>query len=295
VKVLLIFNPQAGNGRARRLLPEVEQAFAESAIDLEVRQTRSRGHGMSLVADTDLSGFDGLAAAGGDGTLFEVVNGWMRNRGEKKPPIGVLPVGTGNAFSRDLDLKTGEWQKGIEMIAAGRTRRIDLGCFRAACGEYYFINILGLGFVSDVTESAAKLKVLGNLAYTLGVLHRTLVLRTHELTIEVDGRRLRRENLFMEISNSRYTADFLMAPDASLDDGLLDVTLAGKVTRRRLLRLFPKVFTGEHVHVDEVETFKASKLKVSAEPEKVLTPDGEILGSTPLEVECIPQALSVFV
>ena len=85
-----------------------------------------------------------------------------------------------------------------------------------------------------------------------------------------------------------------MAPSASIDDGLLDVTLLGKASRSRLLTCFPKIFTGEHIHLEEVETFKARKIRIVTEQAKVLAPDGEIFGSTPVEVECLHRAIEVF-
>ena len=85
-----------------------------------------------------------------------------------------------------------------------------------------------------------------------------------------------------------------MAPDAKNDDGFLDVTLLGKITRRRLLKLFPTVFTGEHVKENEVETFKAKKIKINTDIKKILTPDGELIGSTPVEIECMHQAVEIF-
>ena len=103
-----------------------------------------------------------------------------------------------------------------------------------------------------------------------------------------------RENIFVEISNTRYTSNFFMAPTAEIDDGLLDVTLLGKANRRQLLKAFPKVFTGEHVNLDIVETFKAKHIKIATDIPKILTPDGEIMGETPLEVECLKKAVEIF-
>ena len=138
------------------------------------------------------------------------------------------------------------------------------------------------------------MKILGNGAYTLGVVYRTAFLDTFHLRLELDGRTIERDTTFVEISNSRYTADFLMAPDASVDDGLLDITLLGKISRRRLLRLFPSVFRGEHILYDEVETFTAHRITVVNEHPKALSPDGELIGATPAEVTCLHRALEVF-
>ena len=85
-----------------------------------------------------------------------------------------------------------------------------------------------------------------------------------------------------------------MAPEAKIDDGLLDVTLLGKLSRRRLLHCFPKLFTGEHVFLEEVETFQAKHISITTDIPKVLTPDGELVGITPVEVECLHQAVEVF-
>lgn len=294
MKVLAIFNPQAGHGRAGRLRSDIHRSLERFGLDAEIRETTGPGHATEIVAAADLASWDGVLACGGDGTLFEVLNGCFANPAGPTIPIGVVPIGTGNAFSRDLDLATGELDRALERVAGGRTRRVDVGHCRAGDREFHFLNILGLGFVSDVTCTAARLKTLGNISYTLGVIYRTLFLGTTALRLRLDDVEIEREAIFVEISNSRYTADFLMAPEAEIDDGLLDVTLLGKTSRTRLLRLFPTVFTGEHVRYPEVETFRARHIEIVSAVPKQLTPDGEILGTTPAEIRCLPRAVSVF-
>lgn len=142
--------------------------------------------------------------------------------------------------------------------------------------------------------TAVRLKALGSASYTVGVVYQTAFLSTFGLELELDGEVIKREATFLEISNSRYTADFLMAPAARIDDGLLDITILGRITRRRLLKLFPTVFRGEHTRYDEVETFTARSIRIATEHPKILTPDGEIIGSTPAEVRCLHRALEVF-
>ncbi len=294
MKILLIYNPKAAHGRAKKILPEVESEFVKRGINFDLRLTDYPEHATAIVKETDLKAYDGLVAAGGDGTLFEVVNGLMKNRGSRIP-LGVLPVGTGNAFARDIFQDTSQWREAIDAIARNAPRKVDVGKFTSHGEEYYYLNILGLGFVADVGDTARKLKALGNISYTYGVLYQTLFLHAHALKIEIDGKLLERENIFVEISNTRYTSNFLMAPAAKIDDGLLDVTLLGKLTRRRLLQAFPKIFTGEHVHLPEIETFQAKQIRIETDPPKILTPDGELLGITPVEVECLHQAIEVYV
>jgi len=294
LKILLIYNPYASHKRAKKILPQVEALFAEEKIEFDLRLTDYPEHAIEIVREADFENYEGLVAAGGDGTLFEVVNGYFQNPSKRRIPLGVLPTGTGNAFARDLNLDASRWSEAVEVIRHNRPRKVDVGHFRSHGQDYYYLNIMGLGFVADVTNTARRLKLFGNIAYTFGVFYQTVFLKTHRLTIQIDGKTLERENIFVEISNTRYTSNFLMAPRAKIDDGLLDVTLLGKLSRRKLLQSFPKIFTGEHVTLDEVETFQAKKIRIKTDIPKVLTPDGEIVGITPVEVECLHQAIEIF-
>jgi diacylglycerol kinase (ATP) len=295
MNLLLICNPQAAHGKAGPLIETIRNRFSERGVATDLRITERPGHAAGIAAEADFSRYDGLAAAGGDGTLFETVNGYFRNHSLKRIPLGILPVGTGNAFGRDLGLKTMGWEKAVDAISAGRRKPVDVGRTRSDDGITYWINIVGLGFVADVVQTASRLKWIGNLSYTLGVFHRTLALGTFRLKITADAKVLEREALFVEVSNTRYTSNFLMAPTAELDDGFFDVTILGPMSRRRLLSAFPKIFTGEHVRLPEVETFKAARIRIETEKPKVLTPDGELTGFTPVTIECMPRALEVFV
>ncbi len=295
MKILLLFNPHAAYGRAAKLLPEILKRFEEKEIEVELLKTEARGHACQLAADADLSAYDGLIAAGGDGTLYEVINGYYRNDSPEKIPLGVLPTGTGNAFARELDLQASDWEKAIDIISVQKKKKIDVGHYLCEGKDFYYLNILGLGFVSDVSSIAQKFKIFGNTAYTLGVLYQLIFLKTHHLKMEIDGRSIERENIFVEISNTRYTGtSFLMAPQAEIDDGYLDITLLDKKTRRGILKIFPTIFDGSHVEKEGVETFRARHLKIETEPIKILTPDGELTGQTPIEVHCLPQDVEIF-
>ena len=294
MKLLLVANPSAGHGRGGRLLTEIGNICRDLGLQVDTRLTERSGHATEIIEAEDLTRFGGIVATGGDGTVFEAVNGLFRNPAGPAIPFGVLPVGTGNSFSRDLGLERGQVRQALELVAGGATRKVDVGRCRTGNRDLYYLNILGLGFVSDVTATAARLKALGNASYTIGVVYRTAFLGTSRLELELDGKVIEREATFLEISNSRYTADFLMAPEAEIDDGLLDITLLGKISRRRLLRLFPTVFRGEHIRYPEVETFTARNIKIVSEQPKILSPDGELIGTTPAEVTCLHRALDVF-
>jgi len=295
LKLLIIYNPHAGHGRARKLLAKVKQYLDQASLDYQIQLTECQGHGREIAENADFSLYHGIIASGGDGTVFEVLNGYQRNPSTTKPPMGIIPNGTGNAFARDMGYQPGDWKKGIDTIITESKRTIDIGKITTAKESHFFINIVGFGFISDVNEDSIKYKRLGSFAYILSVFTALFRLKSYPLKIEIDGKMLHRDNTFVEISNSRYTGTtFLMAPQAELDDGFLDVTLLNKVTRRRILKVFPTIFSGKHGNFDEVEVFKAKKIKVLGPKKMKLSPDGELLAETPFEVACLKQELLIF-
>jgi len=295
MKLLLIYNPQAGFGRAKKLLPEVKKYLSEKNISAELIVTTAKRHGQEVIRSANFDEYDGLISCGGDGTMFELLNGYYQNKSQKRPLIGLIPTGTGNSFARELDLYKKDWKQAIDIIANGNTKKVDVGRFRTNGETYYFLNIIGFGFVSDVNKSAQYIKVFGNMAYILGVFYQLVFLRPYKIKMETGNGTIERENLFVEVSNSTYTGTtFLMAPNAEIDDGLCDVTLLGKVSRRRLLKIFPTIFDGTHINQPEVETFKVKKVVFESSIPKILTPDGELLGSTPLEIECLKQDIEMY-
>lgn len=295
MKLLVIYNHYAANNSSTNYKEILSDEFEKSGFDYQIIDTGNAEHAIKTVHHADFSNYDAIAAVGGDGTLFNVVNGYILNSSSKRLPIGVIPLGTGNAFARDLGIESKNIKNAVKAIKNGQRKRVDIGKFETDENEYYFVNIIGLGFVTDVAQTAHNLKIFGGFSYTLGVLYHTLHLKPFDVTIEHDDKITKRAASFIEISNTRYTGkDFLMAPDAKIDDGLFDITIMNKSSRLKLLSGLPKIFKGKHVLMDEVETIKARSIKISTQSPKVLTPDGEIFGSTPLKIECLPQLIEFF-
>ncbi|TQV88121.1 diacylglycerol/lipid kinase family protein [Aliikangiella coralliicola] len=295
MKLLVIYNPQAGNGRAKILLPQVRQYLNEKGLDAELLLTDRPAHAVELVAESDLSRYDGLIASGGDGTLFEVVNGYYQCNSEKKPPIGLIPNGTGNAFMKELQLQKSDWRKAIDIIASNHSRPLDVGRFVSQNQTHHFLNIVGMGFVTDVAQAAIPLKWMGNAAYTVATLQKLINLKAQKMVLEIDGKTIERDGVFVEVANSRYTGTtFLMAPKAELDDGLLDVVLLNNVSRLKLLRLFTSIYDGSHIKYPEIEYLQVKKVKVIEENPGMLIPDGEVMGRTPVEFECLHKDIEFF-
>ena len=292
MKILIIYNPQAGNGRARSLLPKVTEYVQQQGLDADIVCTEYSGHAVELAAVADLDKYEALIASGGDGTLFEVVNGYYKNPCRNKPPIGLIPNGTGNAFMKELKLLQTDWKKAVDIICQNHRRTIDVGKFTSEGNQYYFLNIVGMGFVTDIAEASVPLKWMGNTAYTFATLFKLISLKSQKLHIELDDEILEVDGVFVEVANSTYTGTtFYIAPEAEIDDGLLDVIILRNISRLRLLRLFTSIYDGSHINYPEVEYIKAKKIKVIEEKPGKLIPDGEILGSTPVEIECLQQDL----
>jgi YegS/Rv2252/BmrU family lipid kinase len=293
MKLLMLTNPLAGRKQGQAVAEKSLALFRQHGITVETIYSEYPGH-LTGIAEREVKGeWDGIVALGGDGTLFEVINGMMQGNPDLPIPLGVLPAGTGNSFSRDLDIKT--HADAMDKIIAGATRPVDLGQCTCADRSFVFINILGFGFVADVAQKAYSYRQYGALNYVIGVFIITRNLTSYPLEFEIDGRAYQRDNIFVEISNSRKTGgDMIMAPDAKIDDGLLDVVILNKVSRLRLLSALPKIFMGTHLRMKEVEHFTGKTMTFRTEPAKVLTPDGEMVGTTPISVTVLPGKIRVF-
>lgn len=295
MKLLIILNPNAGHGRSAKKLTDIKALLNKKGITATIKTSTHPGHGTKLASNSDLERYDGLVAAGGDGTLFEVLNGLYQHPKEKRIPLGLLPIGTGNAFARDLGLAPFDLPQAIEKLSRAQTRSIDVGKVETSSASYYFLNILSLGFAVDASQTAQNFKFLGNTAYTLGTLWQTLKLRSYPLVLNIDDKTIEQDNIFLTISNSRYTGThFLIAPDASCEDGLFDLTLLRKLPRHRLLKLFPTIYDGKHVMHKEIETYQASDIHIQSPAGMLLGPDGEFLGRTPAKITCLHQDLEFF-
>jgi diacylglycerol kinase (ATP) len=291
-RALLLLNPKAGGGRAAGLRADIERTLRAGGLELQVFSSHATGSIREWLAAAALEEFAAVIAAGGDGTLFETLNGLLAHPRESRPPLGVLPIGTGNAFARDLGLQPGDWQRACALIARSEERYFDVGRVDCAGGPHFFLNVAGMGFVVDAGLTARKLKRIGRASYTLAALLQTGRLPSHPLRMEADSQPIEQDNLFVEISNSRYTGtSFLMAPLAKLDDGLLDLTLVRKLPRSRLLRLFPTIYSGAHVDYPEVTTLQGRHFTILEPRGYRMMIDGEFAGSIPAEISCLPGEL----
>ncbi len=294
MRLWVVVNPSSGHGDGQKRAPEAVQKLRDCGVELDVVVSQHPQHVYELTHQFEPANYHGAVAVGGDGTLFELINGLMRTHGRIPFPIGQIPVGTGNSLARDLFPDS--LNSAVEAICAGRTKPLDVIRYTTQNSEAYFTNIMGVGFVSDINARAFRFQWMGMTAYALATLLEIARPRFAHTRIWVDGAEVLNEpTLFAEICNSRYTGgNMLMAPNAKIDDGLFDLVVCLPMKRLRLLRSFPKIFSGTHLELPEVRFFRGKRARIETEPPKRLSPDGEVFDETPVELECLPGFVEVF-
>jgi len=291
-KVTLIVNPNSGRGSGARHAPAIVKELHRLGVDAEMRLTRAPRHAIDLVVEAVRGGAREVLVAGGDGTIFEAVNG-MRRAGDPTVKLGIIPIGTGNDFVKMLALT--DWRTACARIAAGATREVDLG----RCGEWCFANGVGIGFDAQVAHLANQIGWLtGTPVYALALI-KALVLhhRTPAVRIQHDGTTVDLRITLIAIANGRcYGGAFVVAPNAALDDGLLELVVAAAMSRTGVLGLVPKVLKGAHLDHPAVTHHRVGRVVVSSDEPLVVHADGEILAldAREVEVELLPKAITIY-
>ena len=290
---VIIVNEAAGGGRGARSAAAQLDAYA-TAVNAARWVTDGPGHATELARKAAQQQARLVVAAGGDGTVFEVVNGLLDGGQQATPALGLLPIGTGNSFVRDLGLQRIE--DAVDALKRGETRQVDAVRLTHADGVLYYINLLSIGFSAHAGAlTNRRYKGLGTVGYILAVLQSLLTLRTERVPHRCDDGGLNEEpHTLVSFSNSRYTGgDMMMAPAANVSDGLLDVVRIGTMGRRRFLFSFPRIFAGTHPDMPEVSVEQAHKVVFPDPVQRPLMIDGEVLDLVLKELEVIPGALSV--
>ncbi|HEY9738679.1 MAG TPA: methylglyoxal synthase [Trichocoleus sp.] len=288
----LIFNPIAGQGNPNNDLSLIRRLL-EPQIQLNVVCTEP-GVSPSAQAKAALEvGTDLIIASGGDGTVSAVAEAVM----ETDIPLGIIPRGTANAFSVALGIPT-NIQGACETILAGNTIKVD----GARCNGQPMILLTGIGFEAGFVERANRdLKNrLGPLAYLLAGVQQFNEGEIFQAFIQLDGKETEVQSGAITIANAAPATSVLAQGFGQVvfDDGLLDVTIATSQTRLQsfnaLTSLFASALVNSPTNREDIICLRTSKIKVATDPPQKVAVDGEIVGTTPIEVECIPQGLTVF-
>ena len=283
----LIVNPSAGRGRAARLLPSVEAALRARGMAFRVERTHSLAHAREL-ARSALAAGEVAAGMGGDGLLGAIAGELRGTDGV----LGVVPGGRGNDFARKLGIGT-DAELACDVLAAGRERAIDV----ADAGGQTFLGIASAGLDSDVQDIANATRVpLGELIYVYATLRALRGWRHARWQVVVDGAAQSFTGYSVAVANTGvFGGGMYLVPDASLDDGLLDVVLTRDCSKRRYLANLPKVFKGTHVTCEELTFLRGREIAFHADRPYRAYADGDPIADLPVTITVVPRALKVLV
>lgn len=298
--VCLLVNPAAGGGRAGRALAGVLGALrADHGLDVRCEQTRDLAHARELAREAARRG-ETVVCLSGDGMVGAVADVLREQPGSL---LGVLPGGRGNDLARVLSIPP-DPVRACAVVAQGVARPLDLG----EAGGRAFVGIASVGFDSEANRIANQAPAwLGSLVYAYGALRALLAWKPVRFELELHGvecpgggtgpQRLSFTGYTVGACNSKtYGGGMRAAPDALLDDGLLDVLVLEDVSKLRFLTsILPKVFRGTHVHEPRVRAFRARELTVSAARPLQMYADGDPIAPLPVRVRALPGAVRVLV
>lgn len=289
---MIIYNPAAGKNKFRKLLPDAERILTEA--DLEVTLVPSTPEPKSttnIARQAAESEYDMVIAAGGDGTVNEVVNGLMQV--EKRPKLGILPVGTTNDYARALNVAKDPLEA-LQIIAKQETIRVDIG---KANETEFFINNAAGGRITEITyavKESMKSK-WGRLAYLFSGL--TILPKLSPVNVEIsyNDETFKGEILlfFVNKSNSVGGMETLCSP-AELNSGMFELLILKKVPPKKLFQLFALIKKGTHLSSPDVIHARTDKVEVKSNADLNVSYDGVYGGKAPYTLEIIPEALEVF-
>lgn len=281
-KTLILLNPAAHSDRARSL----QDKIAALSVGATLRVTDAPGQAGAWAHQAQAEGFDTVVAAGGDGTVNEVVNG-LADSGLR---FGILPVGTMNVFATELGIPANNLAEAWRIVEDGHTRAVDLPMANGA----RFVQLAGAGLDAAVVErtSIDSKRTLGPLSYLL-TLAQVAAGPAPRLQVEpAEG--VVREGSFVLVGNGRfYGGPFVLFKDARLDDGLLDVLVFQNQSHWDLLRYVQAIAFGQHAGLPDVEYFQTPQLRVTSAEDVPVEVDGELTGRLPYEFGFSDQKLTV--
>ncbi|MEI6172843.1 MAG: diacylglycerol kinase family protein [Bacteroidota bacterium] len=302
-KWLMIVNPNAGIKKGTKDWPEILQLLNREGIDFDYRTTARRGHAIEITEEVIHAGWRNICIVGGDGTLNEVLNGVMNQKGipVSEITLGMIPVGTGNDWCRMFNIPF-DYLKAIHILRQKKTFLQDAGKVTYSHQDErqvrYFMNVAGMGYDALVAKKTNLLKekgIGGPLIYLYFVFASLFQYKFIEAVIEVDGVMAFKGEIFsMNVGICKFNGGGMkQVPFALPDDGLLDVTLIKKTSKWMVVRYARKLFDGTLVDLPFIATFKGENIRIRSTGKVFLETDGESLGHTPFTFEIIPRIIRI--
>jgi diacylglycerol kinase (ATP) len=291
-RVTLLTNPASGHGNAPHAAERAVAQFQRRGVDVVEIVGVDADHARRLMDEAVSRGTDALVIAGGDGVISLALQALARS----DIPLGIIPAGTGNDHAREYGLPTSNPEAAAEVVADGWAETVDLGLIRDSGGaEKWFGTVMAAGFDSLVSDRANRMRwPHGRMRYNLAMLAELSQLRLLPFRLVLDGGEEIVTDLTMAAfgNTKSYGGGMLICPNADHADGLLDITMVHSDSRTKLVRLFPTVFKGTHVHLDNVTTARAKTVTVEC-PGINAYADGELASPLPVEVSAVSGALKI--
>lgn len=296
-KTTVILNPIAGRGAGSRLMAEIAATLRQDGLDFELATTERPHHATELAREAVGLGREVVIAVGGDGTVHEVLNGLLQTSASPDGvALGVLPIGTGNDFAYGAGLPL-DWRQAAQVVARRQNRVLDVGRVQADDGaSLYFGNGVGIGFDAIVNIESRKIQRLRGFLVYLVAVFKTLAVyyAAPHTTVRVDEQELAQPSLMISVMNGRRIGGgFYTTPGARMDDGRLDVCIAEKVSRLRMVGFVPQFMRGSHVGDRKITMAGGQRISVVSEMPWASHVDGEIygVGARCFEIELLPRRL----
>lgn len=295
MRVALVANPTSGKGLGARSTSIVLERLRRHGVEVRDVSASTAATARHQAVAAVNGGVDALLVVGGDGMTHLGVNACAGTG----VPLGVVAAGTGNDSARGLELPLGDPAKAldraVEGLREGRSRALDAARVQTADGtRRWFLGVLGAGFDALVNERANGWTwPRGRMRYNLATARELPAFRPISYHLELDGSSVDERAMLVSVANgASYGGGMRIAPDASYTDGLLDVVVLGPVSTVALLRLFPKVYSGRHVHHRAVSVRRVRALTLETPGrDLVVYADGERIGPTPIHCEVVPAAV----
>lgn len=285
---IFIINPTAGHGRTNNAYDLIKDYIADKNVKCDFQFTSEPGQAGRFATSAIEDGYTHIISVGGDGTSHEVVNGLIG----AEVTFGIVPSGSGNDFPKSASIPLNVNQA-IEAVFSGRERKVDVG----KLGDKYFINGLGIGLDGAVAHRFKKLKLLrGQFGYLLGSVQEAIGFKGFEVQVKIDEWNYEGKLLLMGASNGLFQGGkFKLAPEASIDDGLLDFHLIKDMSIFNRLIKIPKVLEGSHADLDEVDIKRATSMEITIQNRLPAHMDGEpfYLEEGVHNIELVPSGLKI--
>lgn len=287
MRVCFVINPSAGRGRGLATWRRIETPCR--AAEVVVRFTEGKDHARILAREAAEAGFDRVVAVGGDGTVGEVADG-LAGTGAA---LAVIPAGTGNDLIRTAGIPSDPLEAASTALG-GREITVDV----AVANRRHFLNVGSVGLDAEVVREVNRIPKYfgGTVPYLLGLFKTFVTYTPAPVEIEVDGEVMERQALLVAVGNGQfYGGGMRVLPEARLDDGFLDVCIAGNMSRREILRALPRLYRGTHVGLPKIELFRAREVTIASQRPLHIQVDGELMGEVPVSFKVRPGALRMVV